>query len=75
MNPEKPIIDGITKFRSYLVGLVGHVDSGKTAIAKHLTQIVSTSGLDAHPQSKERGITIDLGFTSFIEDDLLITLV
>ncbi|TFG17265.1 MAG: GTP-binding protein [Promethearchaeota archaeon] len=75
MNPEKPKINGITEFRSFLIGLVGHVDSGKTAIAKQLTQIVSTSGLDAHPQSKERGITIDLGFTSFIEDDLLITLV
>jgi selenocysteine-specific elongation factor len=75
MNSEKPKIDGITKFQSYLLGLVGHVDSGKTAIAKQLTQIVSTSGLDAHPQSKERGITIDLGFTSFIEEDLLITLV
>ncbi len=75
MNLAKPKINGITEFRSFLIGLVGHVDSGKTAIAKQLTQIVSTSGLDAHPQSKERGITIDLGFTSFIEDDLLITLV
>jgi selenocysteine-specific elongation factor len=75
MTPEKPQIDGITKFRSYLIGLVGHVDSGKTAIARQLTEIISTSGLDAHPQSRERGITIDLGFTSFTRGDLLITLV
>jgi len=75
MSPETPKVDNITKYHSYLIGLLGHVDCGKTAIARQLTEIVSTSGLDAHPQSKERGITIDLGFTSFIEDDLLITLV
>ncbi len=46
-------------------GLFGHVDSGKTAIARTLSQIVSTAGLDAHPQAKKRGISIDLGFTSF----------
>jgi len=71
----KPHIKDITNYRSFLVGLVGHVDSGKTAIVRQLTDIVSTAGLDAHPQSKERGITIDLGFTSFIEEHLLITLV
>ncbi len=75
MSPETLIMDNITKYRSFLIGLLGHVDCGKTALARQLTEIVSTSGLDAHPQSKERGITIDLGFTSFIEDDLLITLV
>ncbi|MHA1499012.1 MAG: GTP-binding protein [Promethearchaeota archaeon] len=37
--------------------------------------MISTAGIDAHPQSKERGITIDLGFTSLILDDYLITLV
>jgi selenocysteine-specific elongation factor len=45
-------------------GLFGHVDAGKTSVARVLTEIVSTAGLDAHPQSKKRG-TIDLGFTSF----------
>ncbi len=57
------------------IGLFGHIDTGKTAIAKELSEIISTAGIDAHPQSKERGITIDLGFTSFILDNYLITLV
>jgi len=57
------------------IGLFGHIDSGKTAIAKVLSEIISTAGIDAHPQSKERGITIDMGFTSFILEDYLITLV
>ena len=57
------------------IGLFGHIDSGKTAIAKVISEIISTAGIDAHPQSKERGITIDLGFTSFLLDKYLITLV
>ena len=57
------------------IGLFGHIDSGKTAIAKVLSEFISTAGIDAHPQSKERGITIDLGFTSLILGDYLITLV
>ncbi|MBD3338362.1 MAG: GTP-binding protein [Candidatus Lokiarchaeota archaeon] len=65
----------IRKKTSVHIGLFGHIDSGKTAIAEVLSQIVSTAGIDAHPQSKERGITIDLGFTSFILEDYLITLV
>ncbi|MFX1378105.1 MAG: GTP-binding protein [Promethearchaeota archaeon] len=57
------------------IGLFGHIDSGKTKIAEGLSQIISTAGIDAHPQSKERGITIDLGFTSFLLDKYLVTLV
>ncbi|MFX1574042.1 MAG: GTP-binding protein [Promethearchaeota archaeon] len=57
------------------IGLFGHIDSGKTAIAEVLSEIISTAGIDAHPQSKERGITIDLGFTSFLLDKYLVTLV
>ncbi len=57
------------------VGLFGHIDSGKTAIAAQISDIISTAGIDAHPQSKERGITIDLGFTSFVFDDYIVTLV
>ncbi len=57
------------------IGLFGHIDSGKTKIASVLSEIISTAGIDAHPQSKERGITIDLGFTSFMLDQYLITLV
>lgn len=57
------------------IGLFGHIDSGKTAVAEVLSDYISTAGIDAHPQSKERGITIDLGFTSFVLDEYLITLV
>lgn len=57
------------------IGLFGHIDSGKTQIASVLSEIISTAGIDAHPQSKERGITIDLGFTSFMLDKYLVTLV
>lgn len=57
------------------VGLFGHIDSGKTAIAEVLSEFVSTAGIDAHPQSKERGITIDMGFTSLILEKFLVTLV
>ncbi|MBY8987574.1 MAG: GTP-binding protein [Candidatus Lokiarchaeota archaeon] len=57
------------------IGLFGHIDSGKTAVAAVLSEFISTAGIDAHPQSKERGITIDLGFTSFVLDEYLITLV
>ncbi|MHA1999829.1 MAG: selenocysteine-specific translation elongation factor, partial [Promethearchaeota archaeon] len=56
-------------------GLFGHVDSGKTAIASCLSEVISTAGLDAHPQSKNRGISIDLGFTSFDIRDYKIALV
>ncbi|MFX0006120.1 MAG: GTP-binding protein [Promethearchaeota archaeon] len=57
------------------IGLFGHIDSGKTKIASVLSQIISTAGIDAHPQSRERGITIDLGFTSFLLDKYIVTLV
>jgi selenocysteine-specific elongation factor len=57
------------------IGLFGHIDSGKTAITAVLSEFISTAGIDAHPQSKERGITIDLGFTSLILEEYLITLV
>ena len=57
------------------IGIFGHIDSGKTKIAEALTLLKGTAGIDAHPQSKERGITIDIGFTSFVLDNYLITLV
>lgn len=57
------------------IGLMGHIDHGKTALARAISDYVSTAGLDKHPQSKERGITIDLGFTMFVLDKYLVTLV
>jgi len=57
------------------VGLMGHIDHGKTALASALSEKVSTAGLDKHPQAQQRGITIDLGFTMFVLDKFLVTLV
>eukprot|EP00808_Paulinella_micropora_P026278 g60664.t1 len=47
------------------VGILGHVDSGKTSLAKALSVQLSTAALDRQKQSQERGITIDLGFSAF----------
>ena len=47
------------------VGVLGHVDSGKTSLVRVLSTKYSTASLDKHPQSKDRGITLDLGFSAF----------
>uniref|UniRef100_A0A0D9R8C2 Selenocysteine-specific elongation factor n=1 Tax=Chlorocebus sabaeus TaxID=60711 RepID=A0A0D9R8C2_CHLSB len=47
------------------VGVLGHIDSGKTALARALSTTASTSAFDKQPQSRERGITLDLGFSCF----------
>lgn len=47
------------------VGVLGHIDSGKTSLAKALSTVASTACFDKNPQSRERGITLDLGFSSF----------
>lgn len=46
------------------VGCLGHIDSGKTSLAKALSTMASTSCFDKSRESRERGITIDLGFSS-----------
>ena len=46
--------------------MLGHIDSGKTSLCKALSTITSTASLDKSPQSKERGITLDLGFSAFV---------
>ena len=46
---------------NFNIGVLGHVDSGKTSLAKSLSHIASTACFDKNPQSKQRGITIDLG--------------
>uniref|UniRef100_UPI00358F7958 selenocysteine-specific elongation factor isoform X2 n=1 Tax=Myxine glutinosa TaxID=7769 RepID=UPI00358F7958 len=53
------------KTLNFNVGMLGHVDSGKTSIAKALSSTASTAAFDKNPQSKERGITLDLGFSAF----------
>ncbi len=42
-----------------IIGTAGHVDHGKTALIKALTDF----DCDTHKEEKERGITINLGFT------------
>ena len=50
------------------IGVLGHVDSGKTSLVRALSTHLSTASLDKHPESKRRGITLDLGFSSFVAD-------
>ncbi|ALC41619.1 EfSec [Drosophila busckii] len=51
---------------NFNVGLLGHVDSGKTTLARALSSITSTAAFDKNPQSVERGITLDLGFSAHV---------
>ncbi|GJQ11692.1 hypothetical protein GpartN1_g3483.t1 [Galdieria partita] len=48
------------------IGVLGHVDCGKTSLVRSLSTTLSTAALDKHPQSSERGITLDLGFSAFM---------
>ena len=48
-----------------IVGVVGHIDHGKTSLVGCLTG----TDTDTHPEEKQRGITIDLGFASFHDGD------
>jgi selenocysteine-specific elongation factor len=45
-------------YNHFIIGTAGHVDHGKTALVKALTNI----DCDTHPEEKLRGITINLGF-------------
>ena len=46
---------------NFNLGVLGHVDSGKTSLVKALSTVASTACFDKNPQSKERGLTLDLG--------------
>ena len=48
-----------------IVGVIGHIDHGKTSLVAALTGVDT----DTHPEEKRRGITIDLGFASFSDGD------
>ena len=54
----------LSKLLNINVGILGHVDSGKTSVSKMLSSVSSTASFDKNPQSKERGITLDLGFSA-----------
>ena len=58
--------DPHSKILNINIGVLGHIDSGKTSLCKALSTIASTAGFDKNPQSKERGITLDLGFSAFL---------
>ncbi|XP_053725173.1 selenocysteine-specific elongation factor isoform X1 [Synchiropus splendidus] len=58
----------VAKTLNFNVGVLGHVDSGKTSLARALSSTASTAAFDKNPQSRERGITLDLGFSSFTVD-------
>ena len=60
-----PIVNDAAMAVNVNVGVMGHVDSGKTSLVGALSTCLSTCALDKHPQSKARGITLDLGFSSF----------
>lgn len=47
------------------IGVLGHVDSGKTSFCGAVSTVLSTAALDKSPQSQERGITQDLQFSAF----------
>ena len=56
--------NNLSKILNINVGILGHVDSGKTSLSKMISSISSTASFDKNPQSKERGITLDLGFSA-----------
>jgi selenocysteine-specific elongation factor len=55
--------DALRKKR--VVGTAGHIDHGKTSLVKALTGVDT----DRLPEEKRRGITIDLGFASWVTDE------
>ncbi len=57
------------------IGLFGHIDHGKTQLARCLTEKPSTACLDKHPQAQERGMSIDMGFSAFNLGKYVATLV
>ncbi|XP_068568787.1 selenocysteine-specific elongation factor isoform X2 [Cebidichthys violaceus] len=60
--------DSRTNTLNFNIGVLGHVDSGKTSLSRALSSTASTAAFDKNPQSRERGITLDLGFSSFTVD-------
>ncbi|MGB7345701.1 MAG: selenocysteine-specific translation elongation factor [Pirellulaceae bacterium] len=59
------VIDETSKMAYTIVGVIGHIDHGKTSLVAALTGVDT----DTHPEEKRRGITIDLGFAAFQNGD------
>jgi selenocysteine-specific elongation factor len=60
--------DNISSILNINVGVLGHVDSGKTSLVKAMSTLLSTASLDKSTQSRQRGMTLDLGFSCFFVD-------
>lgn len=60
--------EGKPKAINVNIGVLGHIDSGKTSLCRTLSTVTSTASMDKAPASQERGITLDLGFSSFSAD-------
>ena len=65
----------IDKMLPFTIGFVGHVDAGKTSLAASLSTTLSTAALDKHPESKRRGITLDIGISAFDFERYKITII
>ncbi|VDK42304.1 unnamed protein product [Anisakis simplex] len=58
------------------VGILGHVDCGKTTLARSISNIASTASFDKHAKAQNlRANTIDLGFSSLRIDNYTIALI
>ena len=51
--------------RPFVIGTSGHIDHGKTTLVKALTGVDT----DRWAEEKERGITIDLGFANYEDEE------
>lgn len=66
LTPEESVALALPHIPNINLGIMGHIDSGKTALCRILTKTASTASLDKNPTSQSQGITIDIGFSSFI---------
>ena len=66
LSPEEIKLIPPERILNLNVGVLGHVDTGKTSLVKTLSSVLSTAALDKSKQSRARGITLDLGFSAFL---------
>uniref|UniRef100_A0A915PTC9 UDP-N-acetylglucosamine 4-epimerase n=1 Tax=Setaria digitata TaxID=48799 RepID=A0A915PTC9_9BILA len=68
--------DWLAASKSLNVGVLGHVDCGKTTLARALSTVGSTAAFDRHAKVPNlRANTIDLGYSTLTIDDAIIALV
>ena len=56
------------QINNHNISIIGHVDAGKTTLTRMLSTVASTASFDRAPESQSRGMTLDLGFSSFTYD-------